>query len=107
MPSPSHRRSPTRSSPRSISPPADPLDQAAAELRDHLRVIENPEADARRLVELLAVTWGGSLAVRHGDAAVADAWIDSRIRHNYGHLYGTLSPRHDLAAIANRAVIAG
>jgi putative acyl-CoA dehydrogenase len=84
-----------------------PLDQAAAELRDHLRVIENPEADARRLVELLAVTWGGSLAVRHGDAAVADAWIDSRIRHNYGHLYGTLSPRHDLAAIANRAVIAG
>ena len=84
-----------------------PLDQAAAELRDHLQVIENPEADARRLVELLAVTWGGSLAVRHGDAAVADAWIDSRIRHNYGHLYGTLSPRHDLAAIANRAVIAG
>ena len=84
-----------------------PLDQAAAELRDHLRVIENPEADARRLVELLAVTWGGSLAVRHGDAAVADAWVDSRIRHNYGHLYGTLSPRHDLAAIANRAVIAG
>ena len=84
-----------------------PLDQAAAELRDHLRVIENPEADARRLVELLAVIWGGSLAVRHGDAAVADAWIDSRIRHNYGHLYGTLSPRHDLAAIAKRAVIAG
>ena len=84
-----------------------PLDQAAAELRDHLQVIENPEADARRLVELLAVTWGGSLAVRHGDAAVADAWVDSRIRHNYGHLYGTLSPRHDLAAIANRAVIAG
>lgn len=84
-----------------------PLDQAAAELRDHLQVIENPEADARRLVELLAVTWGGSLAVRHGDAAVADAWVDSRIRHNYGHLYGTLSPRHDLAAIANRAVVAG
>jgi len=83
------------------------LDRKAAELRDHLADIANPEADARRLVELLAVTWGGSLAVRHGHPAVADAWISSRIAHNYGHLYGTLSPKNDLARIARRAVIAG
>ena len=83
------------------------LDRAASELRGHLAHIADPEADARRLVEMLAVTWGGSLAVRYGDPAVADAWVDSRINHNYGHLYGTLSPRHDLAAIARRAVVAG
>jgi hypothetical protein len=54
----------------------------------------------------MATTWGGSLAVRYLDAAVADAWIDSRLVANHGNLYGTLDPRLDLASVAQRAVMA-
>ena len=81
------------------------LDVAIDSLTDDLAAMSHVEAGARRLVEALAVTWGAALAVRHGDAAVADAWVDSRVAGNHGGLYGTLDPRLDLAALAQRAVI--
>ena len=73
-----------------------------------------PALEGYRVMEIIR-DWGQDIRAECGGACacatchvwVADAWIDSRVRHNYGHLYGTLSPRHDLAAIANRAVIAG
>ncbi len=82
------------------------LDRAIERLRQDLTSVDDPEAGARRLVERMATTWGGSLAVRYLDAAVADAWIDSRVVANHGNLYGTLDPRLDLASIARRAVMA-
>ncbi len=81
------------------------LDRAIDQLRNDLTSIADPEAGARRLVEQMAIVWGASLAVRHLEAAVADAWIDSRLLANHGNLYGTLDPRLDLASIARRAVI--
>ena len=83
------------------------LDRAIDRLRDDLESIDDPEAGARRLVEQMALVWGGSLAVRHLDASVADAWVDSRVAGNHGNLYGTLDPKLDLAGIARRAVVAG
>lgn len=80
------------------------LDRAIYRLRDDLASITDPEAGARRLVERMATVWGGSLAVRHLDSTVADAWINSRVNANHGNLYGTLDPRLDLAGIARRAV---
>jgi putative acyl-CoA dehydrogenase len=63
----------------------------------------DPEAGARRLVEAMAVAWGASLAVRHGDPDIAHAWIASRVDGDHGGLFGTLSPRLPLARLAARA----
>ena len=80
------------------------LDAAIAAMRDSLVSLDEPEAGARRLVERMALTWAGSLLVRHGDPAVADAWIASRLDGDHGGLFGTLSPGLDLPGLAARAM---
>ena len=60
------------------------------------------EADARRLVEQLAVCWGASLCLRH-EPAIADAYVRSRLDGDWGAQLGTLSPQLDLAGMARRA----
>ena len=69
--------------------------------------MHDPEAGARRMVEAMATTWGASLVVRHGDPAVADAWLSSRVGGNHGSLYGTLDPGLDIGHLARRAVPVG
>jgi putative acyl-CoA dehydrogenase len=61
------------------------------------------EADARRLVERLAVLWGASLCLRH-EPTIADAYIRSRLDGDWGSEFGTLSSHVDLVALASRAV---
>jgi len=80
------------------------LDAAIAAMRDSLVSLDEPEAGARRLVGRMALTWAGSLLVRHGDPAVADAWIASRLDGDHGGLFGTLSAGLDLAALAARGM---
>jgi putative acyl-CoA dehydrogenase len=80
------------------------LDAAIDRVRGDLAELVEPERGARRLVETMAVTWAASLAVRHGDPAVADAAIRARVEGDHGELYGTLSPGLDLAGVARRAV---
>jgi putative acyl-CoA dehydrogenase len=80
------------------------LDDAARRLRDDLSAIDDPEAGARRLVESLAITWGASLAVRHGDPDVADTYVAARLERRHGELYGTLEPGAPIARLARRAV---
>jgi putative acyl-CoA dehydrogenase len=60
------------------------------------------EADARRLVEQLAVCWGASLCLRH-EPAVADAYVRSRLDGGRGTEFGTLPHELDLAGLARRA----
>jgi putative acyl-CoA dehydrogenase len=60
------------------------------------------EAEARRLVEQLAVCWGASLCLRH-EPAVGDAYVRSRLDGDWGAEFGTLSPQLDLAGLARRA----
>jgi putative acyl-CoA dehydrogenase len=84
------------------------LDAAIDRLGQDLAGNSDPEASARRLVEAMALAWGGSLVVRHGDAAVADAFVASRLGGDHGGLYGTLAPGLlPLARLAARAVPAG
>ena len=60
------------------------------------------ELRARRLVERLALCLQGSLLVRHGDSAVADAFCASRLDGDGGRAYGTLPAGLQLAPIVDR-----
>ena len=77
------------------------LDAAVVRLKDELGDAEELEPRARRLVERLALALQGSLLVRHGDPAVADAFCASRLGDG-GSVYGTLPPGLDLQAIVAR-----
>jgi putative acyl-CoA dehydrogenase len=80
------------------------LDVAIDRLGATLAGLANPEASARLLVEAMALTWAGSLAVRHGDPDVADAYVASRLAGGHGSLYGTLDPGLPIARLAARTV---
>jgi len=77
------------------------LDQAVGRLRKDLS--DPSEARARYLAEAMALTLQGALLVRHGDPAVADAFVASRLAGDWGHAFGTLPPGIDTAAIVGRA----
>ena len=78
------------------------LDAAVAELRHELADPADAELRARRLVERLALCLQGSLLVRNGDAAVADAFCASRLGGDGGRAYGTLPAGLALTAIVER-----
>ncbi|AXH94989.1 acyl-CoA dehydrogenase family protein [Ornithinimicrobium avium] len=59
-------------------------------------------AEARRLVEALALALQASLLVRLSPAAVADAFVASRLGPAGSHLYGVLPRGTDTAAILAR-----
>jgi putative acyl-CoA dehydrogenase len=61
------------------------------------------DAEARRLVEAMALTLQGSLLVRFGHPAVADAFCASRLGGDWGRALGTLPHGVDTAAIVERA----
>jgi putative acyl-CoA dehydrogenase len=78
------------------------LDRAVDELKQQLSNGAGSEAGARRLVERMAVVLEGSLLVRHGDPAVADAFCASRIGGDWGSSFGTLPEGLQLASIVQR-----
>jgi putative acyl-CoA dehydrogenase len=78
------------------------LDAAVAQLRRELADPYDAELRARRVVERLALCLQGSLLVRHGDAAVADAFSVSRLAGDHGRAYGTLPAGLPLAQIVER-----
>jgi putative acyl-CoA dehydrogenase len=64
------------------------LDEAIGRLEKD--VTEASEPSARRLAESLAVTLQAALLVRHAPAAVADAFVATRLAGDRGRAYGTL-----------------
>ncbi len=83
---------------------ADPrLDAYAAKLRNDLADTDGVEHRARRLVEQMALVFQGSLVVRHGDPAVASAFVASRLEGDRGFAFGTLPPGTDTKRIVERA----
>lgn len=64
---------------------------------------ETLEARARRVVEGMALAFQGSLLVRYGDQAVADAFCASRLAGDQGGAFGTLPSGLDLRAITGRS----
>src|SRR3954453_6268191 len=79
------------------------LDRFAAELRKDLQSDPTTlEARARSLVERMALALQGSLLVRFGSDAVAEAFITSRLEGDWGHAFGTLPRGTDFRRIIDR-----
>jgi putative acyl-CoA dehydrogenase len=82
---------------------------ADARLDAHVQKLEGQFSDpatlesrARRVVESMALALQGSLLVRHGAPAVADAFCASRLGGDGGLEYGTLPAGSDFEAIVER-----
>jgi len=79
------------------------LDEFGRRLRDDLASDpETLESRARNLVERMALALQGSLLVRYGDPAVADAFCASRLDRNSGRAFGTLPAGTDFQRIIQR-----
>jgi putative acyl-CoA dehydrogenase len=79
------------------------LDAYAKALRAELPGdVETIESRARSVVERLALALQGSLLVRYGDPAVADAFCASRLSGEWGHAFGTLPAGTDFGSIIER-----
>ncbi|MGI9020827.1 MAG: acyl-CoA dehydrogenase family protein [Solirubrobacterales bacterium] len=78
------------------------LDRFTAELREELGDLDAIESRARRVVEWMALALQGSLLVRYGDEAVADAFCASRLEGDGGRAFGTLPKGVDFERIINR-----
>lgn len=79
------------------------LDDALAELETALTDPADREYRARALVDRLALVLQSSLLLRGGNAAVADAFIRSRLGQRGDRNYGTLPLGVDVAALIDRA----
>ena len=81
---------------------------ALAGLRDDIAAglgdFRTAESGARRLVEKMAILLEASLVVRHSPAAVAAAFVATRVRRDTGSAFGTLPAGSDCAAIIDRAL---
>ena len=81
------------------------LDRFGAALAADLRDTDEMEMRARRLVERMALALQGSLLVRFGDPAVADAFCATRLEGDWGNAFGTLPAGVDTAAIVDRHAV--
>ncbi len=79
------------------------LDAAVEDLRAQLADASSLEVRARRVAESIAQVLAGSLLVRSGNSAVADAYCASRLGGDWGHAFGTLPVGTDTGAIMERA----
>ena len=80
------------------------FDAAFSDLRAAIKLESAGEGDARRLVERMALLLQGSLLLRFGGAAVADAFCASRLQGDWGRSFGTLPRTATIGEIAARAV---
>jgi putative acyl-CoA dehydrogenase len=79
------------------------LDSYVKALRDEFPGdLETIQSRARRVVERMALALQGSLLVRYGDPAVADAFCASRLTGDWGNAYGTLPAGTDFGRIIER-----
>ena len=79
------------------------LDAWLVRLRNGLRDEAEPELQARRLVEHLALALQAALLVQHAPAPVADAFCASRLADGGARQFGALPRGLDLALICERA----
>ena len=74
----------------------------SSELRERPRRHRPGSSHAPALVERMALALQGSLLVRFGDEAVADAFCASRLAGDWGHAFGTLPAGTDFDRIIDR-----
>ena len=81
------------------------LDHFVSRLRADLQEMSAIEARARGLVERMALALQGSLLLRFGDQAVADAFCASRLGGDWGQAFGTLPGDTDFERIIERHAV--
>jgi putative acyl-CoA dehydrogenase len=81
----------------------DALEMVRKELADPADI----QFRARRVVERMAMLLQASLLLRHGDGAVASAFVGSRLAGDWGIAFGTLGAGTDTARILERAAVTG
>ncbi len=79
------------------------LDAAVGRLRHQLSDLDAMEHRARTIAESMAMALQGTLLVRFGHPAVADAYCASRLGGDWGVAFGTLPTGVDTSAILERA----
>ncbi|WP_299561809.1 acyl-CoA dehydrogenase family protein [uncultured Mycolicibacterium sp.] len=85
---------------------ADPrLDAFVAGLRAQLADTDAVEYRARQVAEHISLALQGSLLVRHGHPAVAEAFLTTRLGGQWGGAFGTLPAGLDLGPILERALV--
>jgi putative acyl-CoA dehydrogenase len=62
---------------------------------------------ARKVAEDICLALQGSLLVRHGHPAVAEAFLATRLDRRWGGAFGTMPDGLDLAPILERALVKG
>jgi putative acyl-CoA dehydrogenase len=83
------------------------LDAHVAGLKAQLGDFDNIQYRARQIAEDICLALQGSLLVRHGHPAVAEAFLATRMDGRWGGAYGTLPTGLDLAPIIERALVKG
>ncbi len=83
------------------------LDAHVASLRTELDDLETIQYRARKIAEDISLALQGSLLVRYGHPAVAEAFLASRLGGQWGGAFGTLPTGLDLAPIIERALVKG
>ena len=83
------------------------LDSHAENLRRQLGDLETIAYRARKVAEDICLALQGSLLVRHGHPAVAEAFLATRLAGQWGGAFGTMPTGLDLAPILERALVKG
>jgi putative acyl-CoA dehydrogenase len=82
------------------------VEQLRAELADHSD-LGTIAYRARKIAEDICLALQGSLLVRHGHPAVAEAFLATRLAGQWGGAFGTMPAGLDLAPILERALVKG
>jgi putative acyl-CoA dehydrogenase len=83
------------------------LDAHVATLQAALADMQTIQYRARKIAEDISLALQGSLLVRHGHPAVAEAFLATRMGGQWGGAFGTLPTGLDLAPILERAMVKG
>jgi putative acyl-CoA dehydrogenase len=76
-------------------------------LRQDLTDLDTIGYRARKVAEDISLALQGSLLVRHGHPAVAEAFLATRLGGQWGGAYGTMPAGLDLAPILERSLVKG
>jgi putative acyl-CoA dehydrogenase len=79
------------------------VEQLRQDLTDHDTIAYR----ARKVAEDISLALQGSLLVRHGHPAVAEAFLATRLGGQWGGAFGTMPTGLDLAPILERALVKG
>ena len=83
------------------------LDGHVERLRSALSDPATAEYRARTIAESISLALQGSLLVRYGHPAVAEAFLATRVAGDWGGAFGTLPAGLDLAPIIERSLVKG